>query len=182
MIMKRMDVVSLFAVALLFAGACGITIARIANHRTLNVSPVSPASSTFLICNDILTGVRDKNITHAEIPFSVKEIGSFAFANCHLLVSVSIPSSVTSIGKFAFSYCDSLTSIVIPNAVRSIGNGAFLGCCSLTDVIIPDSVTFMGMYVFGTEQGAHGKLTVFCPEASYAEFWCKKNNQRHITN
>ncbi|MBO7377543.1 MAG: leucine-rich repeat domain-containing protein, partial [Clostridia bacterium] len=69
---------------------------------------------------------------------SVTSIGSYAFAYCSSLTSISIPNSVTSIGNGAFAYCSSLTSISIPNSVTSIGSWAFEYCSSLT------SITFNG--------------------------------------
>jgi hypothetical protein len=39
-----------------------------------------------------------------------------------------------SIGSYAFAYCTSMTSITIPNSVTSIGGSAFYNCSTLTDV------------------------------------------------
>lgn len=39
--------------------------------------------------------------------------------------------SVTSIGSYAFAYCSGLTSITIPSSVTSIGDGAFKDCGKL---------------------------------------------------
>ena len=75
------------------------------------------------------------------VTYTVKEIGSSAFANCTGLTSIEIPNSVTSIGGSAFSGCSGLTSIEIPNSVTSIGGSAFSGCSGLTSIEIPNSVT-----------------------------------------
>ena len=82
------------------------------------------------------------------IPNSVTSIGSYAFADCSSLTSITIPNSVTSIGDDAFYGCRSLTSITIPNSVTSIGDGAFSRCSSLTSVTILNSVTSIGDYAF----------------------------------
>ena len=49
----------------------------------------------------------------AEIGDCVTTIGSYAFAGCSALTSVTIPDSVTSIGDEAFGFCTSLTSITV---------------------------------------------------------------------
>ena len=55
------------------------------------------------------------NFTKAIIGDKVKQIGSYAFANCGKLTSVTIPESVDSIGNSAFSKCSKLTDIYIDN-------------------------------------------------------------------
>ena len=75
-------------------------------------------------------------------------IGSYAFAYCPALASVTIGDSVTSIENYAFADCDSLTSVTIPDSVTSIGSDAFADCDSLTSITIPDSVTSIGWYAF----------------------------------
>ena len=75
-------------------------------------------------------------------------IGTYTFADCSDLTSVSIPNSVTAIGDAAFSQCSGLTSVSIGNSVTSIGNSVFGFCSGLTSVSIPNSVTAIGNYVF----------------------------------
>ncbi len=87
-------------------------------------------------------------LTSAEIPDTVKSIGSYAFDYCTGLTSIDIPESVTSIGSYAFHYCTGLTSIDIPESVTSIGSYAFYNCTSLTSVEIPEGVTIINPYTF----------------------------------
>lgn len=72
------------------------------------------------------------------IPDSVTSIGSYAFADCTGLTSITIPDSVTSIGEWAFYGCTGLTSVTIPDSVTSIGERAFYECTGLL------SITFNG--------------------------------------
>lgn len=105
------------------------------------------------------------------IPSSVATIGSWAFAECDALTSVTIPSSVTSVGDYAFAYsgvltnltiqygvvsigswafaeCDVLPSVTLPSSLTSIGNGAFFRCTSLTSVSLPEGLTSIGQSAF----------------------------------
>ena len=64
----------------------------------------------------------------------VTGIGSWAFANCSSLSTITIPNSVTSIERHTFEGCSALTSVTIGNSVTSIGSGAFNDCSSLTSI------------------------------------------------
>lgn len=87
-------------------------------------------------------------ITSAEIPSSVRRIGSSAFKSCPL-TKINIPKSVEEIGEEAFANCNSLKSITLPSKIKKIGHRAFSGCSSLSgEVIIPESVTYLGENVF----------------------------------
>ena len=66
---------------------------------------------------------------------------SVGCSNTFVCTKAEIPSEynglpVTSIGSYAFADCDSLTSVTIPNSVKSIGYLAFSNCSSLTSVTI----------------------------------------------
>ena len=74
---------------------------------------------------------------------NITTIGTYAFAYCSSLTSISLPSGVTTIGTEAFSACSSLTSINLPSGVTTIGTYAFFGCSSL-EITILSSVTSIG--------------------------------------
>ena len=112
----------------------------------------------------------NNNLMSVTIPNTVKEIDSYAFANCYSLSTVTfsnslksighsafsntnlkkvtIPNSVTEIGSYAFSGCENLSSLTLSNKLESIGGRAFESCTSLTSVTLPNSVTEIGGYVF----------------------------------
>ena len=80
--------------------------------------------------------------------YPVTSIGTWAFAWCENLTSITIPDGVTSIGESMFYCCSKLESITIPNGVTSIGRDAFEGCTSITSIVIPDGVTTISEYAF----------------------------------
>ncbi len=84
----------------------------------------------YIISNNILTDITDKNLSILEIPESVdgvviKGIGDRAFMNCGNLKTVTIPNSIETIGDYAFYDCDSIIELTIGENVKSIGNYAF---------------------------------------------------------
>lgn len=52
---------------------------------------------------------RQTSVTEVTVPYSVTEIGWFAFADCTSLASVTLPASLESIGYGAFDGCPHLT-------------------------------------------------------------------------
>ena len=103
----------------------------------------------------------------------VEGIGSWAFADCQNIESVTIPKSVIYIDDYAFGwcrnlkevnfaedgelqriendafyYCDGLESIELPDGLMSIYDRAFSTCTYLRTVTIPASVTSIGSYAF----------------------------------
>ena len=95
------------------------------------------------------------------ITYSVTSIGSFAFAGCSDLTSVTAPNSITFIGQYAFSDCSGLTTVSLRNGITSISHWAFLNCTGLTSINIPNSVTFIGEYAFF---GCSGLVSVNIPD------------------
>lgn len=61
----------------------------------------------------------------------------------------AIPSTVTTIGSYSFANCTNLTSVTIPSSVSTIEDYAFIGCSGLAGTfIISSGVTYIGQYVF----------------------------------
>lgn len=75
-------------------------------------------------------------IEYVEIPDTVKEIGSYAFASCKNLIEISGMKNITKIGIGAFANCSKLEKIVNLNNVRDIGSAAFLSCTNLKHITI----------------------------------------------
>ena len=101
-------------------------------------------------------------VTYLVIPYSVTEIGKYAFYGCSRLTSVTIPNSVTTIGNEAFHGCSSLTSVYISDLTAwcninftsyssnplCYADNLYLNGSLVTDLVIPDSVTEIGDYAF----------------------------------
>ena len=87
-------------------------------------------------------------LTSVEIPDSVTEIASFAFAACSHLVSLTIPNSIKSIGSHAFDGCLSLKSITLPENIEIINGFVFNDCQSLDSITIPSKVIKIDDFAF----------------------------------
>ncbi len=92
------------------------------------------------------------------IPDTVPAIGSYAFAGCMGLNSVSIPASVDVIGASVFANCPDITSITVDsgntvydsrdgcNAIIRTASGTLIAGCQNT--VIPGTVTAIGDCAF----------------------------------
>ena len=88
-------------------------------------------------CNAIIetsTNVLIRGCKNTVIPDEVTSIGSWAFAYCSGLTSISLDNNITSIGENAF-YKSGLTSVTINDNMTNIGGNAFSGCSALTSVV-----------------------------------------------
>ncbi len=115
---------------------------------------VSASSDGTLVV--ILDSVSSKNITSFTVDtvtiygvtYKITSIGSYAFANCTNLTSVTIGSSVTTIGDHAFYNCTNLKTVSGCSNVTSIGAYAFNNCTNLKTVSGCSNVTSIGAYAF----------------------------------
>ncbi len=83
------------------------------------------------------------------VPYTVTEIGEYAFSNCSNLKEIHIPTTVTEFkkGTFSSSAIDSLN--FIPASVTKLGERCFEACKSLIkDIVMPDTITTIGKYCF----------------------------------
>jgi hypothetical protein len=133
----------------LFEGCSQLTSINVDTKNTVYSSQngvLYNKDNTILICYP--TGVSGD----INIPDGVTSIGSYAFAYCSKLTSVTIPDGVTTIGTSAFAYCSELTNVTIPDGVTSIGTGAFF-VTALTSLTIPGSVTSLSPWLFSVPAG-----------------------------
>ena len=111
-------------------------------------------SSIEIIGGNVFNG---KSLEEVFIPFTVKEIGGAAFANCARLTKVTFLPSETAgathnglkIGDQAFMNCANLIQFTLPTYTKEIGARAFESCESLTGAFnIPEGVTTIGDAAF----------------------------------
>jgi hypothetical protein len=95
----------------------------------------------------VIDSIIDRTITEFKDGI-LTELGTYAFANCTDLQTVSLPS-VTKVYDYAFANCVNLKTPDLPNLV-SIYQYAFEGCTSLVEVDLP---------VAGLGKGAFNKCT-----------------------
>ena len=58
----------------------------------------------------------------------LKEIGAYAFTECHNLIQADISDGVETIGEFAFYYCENLRVVTFRGNPASIHTNAFDSC------------------------------------------------------
>jgi uncharacterized repeat protein (TIGR02543 family) len=104
----------------------------------------------------------DDNDALYSVNFPATSFGSYAFAECDNLASVSLPNA-TIFGSTAFYHSVSLTTVSLPSAINfgtnpfmncislesislplaeNFGNNPFSGCTSLATVALPNALTF----------------------------------------
>jgi hypothetical protein len=91
------------------------------------------------------------NLVSVTIPESLETIGSFAFAECKGLTTVTFSgtSRLKTIEGSAFSGCSKLVEIIIPDSVTHIRNQVFHDCWALKNVVIGSGVEEIGFTAFG---------------------------------
>lgn len=94
----------------------------------------NPATDTSLLIieNDILVGLKDKNLTSVILPQNIKGIADKAFKESQIQTIV-LNEGMLSIGNEAFKE-SKLQSIVFPSTLTSIGRNAFEDCKSIKDI------------------------------------------------
>lgn len=75
-------------------------------------------------------------LERVQLPSTVEEIGSHAFAECHSLKAISLSGlpGLRRIGTSAFENCARLESVFLPGSLRELGGAAFSGCTAVRQV------------------------------------------------
>ncbi len=89
-----------------------------------------------------------KTFEAVSLPYTLREIGKFAFEDCNNLQELLIPHGVKKIDEGAFMGCTSLKALHFGTGVESVGSAAFAECTSLTSVTLPASLTALGHGAF----------------------------------
>ena len=138
------------------------------NFNATAMNDLSSSNYVFASAGKNGAGIRvviGKNVT--KIPmYLFNPYGSSNYAPKIVSVEFEEGSVCESIGSYAFAYCTSMTSITIPNSVTSIGGNAFIYCTSMTSITIPEGVTKIGNYAFAECTGLES-LTVATGNTTY---------------
>lgn len=92
-------------------------------------------------------------ITLLELPFTLKQIGTYAFMGCSSLESVEIPSGVEKIYAGAFSDCTSLKEVI------------FRSSSPVTVPVLPDTIPVMPF-----DEESESLLAFYVPNSKYLDY------------
>lgn len=81
-------------------------------------------------------------------PEGITEIKNSAFDRCEKLRFAEIPSSVKRIGTWAFADCPNLEKVVFHEGLEEMDRNIFSGCTALKTAVFPDSLKKIHGYVF----------------------------------
>ena len=83
----------------------------------------------------VYTKLIDRSISGEYVNDRVESVGTYAFGECHNLITVNLPSA-KSVAKSAFYSCIKLTTVNLP-LTTTIGGYAFQSCIKLTTADFP---------------------------------------------
>lgn len=162
---KDDEIPSVDSAAVLKEGACGSSATfKLYDNGVLVISGSGSVDrdSPFKAYNDYIKYVRiEEGITEiavaafksidsfsvAELPATLKKIGSNAFNGCSKLKYINFPNGLEYIGESAFSIT-SIEELYLPDSLTAIEDFTFSNNDGLKFVYIPGSIKTIGEYVF----------------------------------
>lgn len=128
----------------LYIGKDIIYSGRAFNYQTKLTDVRFSHAGTVTLCDDyLLYGV--SSCKSLDLPESITELGSYAFAYMTALDGINIPSKVSHLPKGLFSNDTSLSSITIHPAVVKMDGKIFENCSSLTTVTFEGNTELLVM-------------------------------------
>lgn len=134
-------------------------------------------------------------VENVQLPKTLKEVGSYSFANCSKLKEVkfssvctnfgnnvfenssvkkvSLPTDLQKISKAMFKNCKNITEVSFPDKLLFIDDEAFYGCISLTKMTIGEGIRKIGDNAFAQEQPDFMLCSVV---GSIVEDYARKNS------
>ena len=102
-------------------------------------------------------------ITEVTLPNTLREVGSYSFANCTKLAKINFGTGVKYLSINAFQNCKALTSLSIPKSLtKDCGNHPFAGCSNITSVTFEDGITKIPAFIC---QGLTGITEITIPSS-----------------
>lgn len=126
-----------------------------ADGKKLVMFPQTMGGNVFLpegVCEIGESAFYKSGVSAISFPETLVKIGNGAFESCNNLTFAELPFSLREIGEYAFSY-SGLQKIVINNGVEKIGRYVF-GHTKLSELYLPDSVKEADDYILGTDSRA----------------------------
>ena len=137
-----------------------------------NAKYLGNADNPYVVLKEVASMDVDSCVIHANTIF----IGSYSFAECHSLASVTIPAGVKSIGEYAFydcypasvyytgdvaSWCKINFDLLYSNPVM-FSSELYIDNELVTDLVIPDGMTKIGFLTFA---GCQSLTSVTIPDS-----------------
>ncbi len=133
------------------SGSCGESVRWQLEEGTLTISGTGEMTDFSSGSNYRPEWEEHKDsIERVVIEEGVTSLGSMAFMRYSSIVSAELPGSLRTIGSNAFTACTALGSVSFGSGLESIGVAAFSGT-ALTSVTLPDSVTEIKTQAFSTD-------------------------------
>ena len=88
------------------------------------------------------------NLNSVNIPNSVTQIGTSAFAHCDSLQEITIPGSVKEVGRGICGWCKHLKSAELKPGIEAVAESMFFNCERLESVVLPEGITEIGDSAF----------------------------------
>ena len=99
-------------------------------------------------------------ITSIEMPDTIVEIDTYAFARMPDLKSIKLSNKLSYLDDYAFYQCTALETIELPNTLEHVGTHVLIGCSSLTKIKTELSSKYCIGYFFSSIQSDVSNLTV----------------------
>ena len=115
-------------------------------------------------------------LVRADLPSTLRRIGSAAFMNCPALSSLVLPDGCEALGGYALAGCSSLTEIALPASLQTVGKGAFALCRSLGEIRLAEGSPFL-LLEDGALYDAGGTHLIAVPQAREDSFAVREGTQ-----
>ena len=133
--------------------AKNIGTAAFCGSESLESIVVHPDNRFFSSINNALIDTRTNELllgckNTGDLPDTLTNINSYAFAGSTGLESIDLPDSISYIGEHAFENCKNLKSIDLPSGIEKINDYTFNNCKDLKSINIEDNITSTGRFAF----------------------------------
>lgn len=130
-------------------------------------STLKIAEGTEIIGSNVFS---QAGMSDIQLPSSLKEIRSGAFARCFYLKEVNVPDGVETVGKVAFRACGSLQAVFLGKGVKKLEGGMFYECSKLQTITVDPQNQFLEAIENVLYSKDHTILYVYAPAKPETEY------------